>query len=547
MPPKKAKKVKDETEPKVHEKKGHGDKISVEKKKESKVNKPVAEKDGSESVRSWTSLYYIVVILAIGIPVWIKTTSPVRYPLPDVSALMVHSQMITHHLHIIVIAIDGDTIGEDERSELRQQLNSNWPRFRSFDGAFAFELKWKIRPAHDEEIAIFKNHSDIGKIDSELSEKALHITLKKLKVYLVDDKIAPGKRVWFGMTRFAYLNQKYDNLAETIYDTITALLEPNRPSDIEEYGSVKSSSVSALLDPSLDITISIIPEDADPAPEELLAEIERTKNAFLKTPALLELLKIKVTSRMIYHAIDSEHIINADNQVKRIADSSITDILNRIESRIVETESKNIYNLNLLIPSPGSRMFFYESKTGRETNSLVSSHKVGAVILNDIKEFNPSFKALMRLLLGLPLKSPENMIQQDAFATQWELDFVMRTLSQGQILKTLSSLESLEKSLKKVGNIVIDKNISDKMHSACDWAHQALDHLASGYLHEAFELSSRSFLTSEEAFFDSSLLELLYFPSDQKYAIYFPLFLPISLPLLGSVYYLTRRYVFKKP
>ena len=41
-------------------------------------------------------------------------------------------------------------------------------------------------------------------------------------------------------------------------------------------------------------------------------------------------------------------------------------------------------------------------------------------------------------------------------------------------------------------------------------------------------------LKAEAAFFDPSLLALLYFPDDQKYAIYVPYFLPVGLPILLS-------------
>lgn len=40
---------------------------------------------------------------------------------------------------------------------------------------------------------------------------------------------------------------------------------------------------------------------------------------------------------------------------------------------------------------------------------------------------------------------------------------------------------------------------------------------------------------AERAINDQSLLALLYFPSDQKFAVYLPLFLPILLPLIGSL------------
>jgi len=42
-------------------------------------------------------------------------------------------------------------------------------------------------------------------------------------------------------------------------------------------------------------------------------------------------------------------------------------------------------------------------------------------------------------------------------------------------------------------------------------------------------------MKAEAAFFDPSLLSLLYFPDDQKYAIYVPYFLPVGLPILLSI------------
>jgi len=42
----------------------------------------------------------------------------------------------------------------------------------------------------------------------------------------------------------------------------------------------------------------------------------------------------------------------------------------------------------------------------------------------------------------------------------------------------------------------------------------------------------KSFL--EKAFFDSSLLGQLYFPEDQRFAIYIPLFIPVGIPIALS-------------
>ena len=56
-----------------------------------------------------------------------------------------------------------------------------------------------------------------------------------------------------------------------------------------------------------------------------------------------------------------------------------------------------------------------------------------------------------------------------------------------------------------------------------------------GNLVKGFEASQHALQLAEDAFFDKSLLALLYFPEDQKYAIYIPFFLPVGIPVLLSL------------
>ena len=53
-----------------------------------------------------------------------------------------------------------------------------------------------------------------------------------------------------------------------------------------------------------------------------------------------------------------------------------------------------------------------------------------------------------------------------------------------------------------------------------------------GRLQEALQQSSLARDAAEKSFSDPSILALLYFPDDQKFAIYIPLFLPVGLPLI---------------
>lgn len=47
--------------------------------------------------------------------------------------------------------------------------------------------------------------------------------------------------------------------------------------------------------------------------------------------------------------------------------------------------------------------------------------------------------------------------------------------------------------------------------------------------------SSRALTLSSRAFFNPGMLALLYFPPEHTYAVYAPLFAPVSLPLIAPV------------
>lgn len=79
--------------------------------------------------------------------------------------------------------------------------------------------------------------------------------------------------------------------------------------------------------------------------------------------------------------------------------------------------------------------------------------------------------------------------------------------------------------------MVINTQVSENIKEAASCGLRALE--SERDLDERLGLARKSFRMSEGAFFDPSLLELLYFPEDQKFAIYIPFFLPLALPILS--------------
>ena len=98
-----------------------------------------------------------------------------------------------------------------------------------------------------------------------------------------------------------------------------------------------------------------------------------------------------------------------------------------------------------------------------------------------------------------------------------------------------STLTSLSHLLSQIPNIVISDEIGSRVETSLKRIESSQNWLSLGDLSKSYEDSVEALVLAENAFFDKSLLELLYFPDDQKYAIYIPYFLPVGFPVLLSL------------
>ena len=68
--------------------------------------------------------------------------------------------------------------------------------------------------------------------------------------------------------------------------------------------------------------------------------------------------------------------------------------------------------------------------------------------------------------------------------------------------------------MRKIGNLVIRDEIGDEIQQSLKSFHEATSPRTS--LKESHNASKKANIFANKAFFDESLLELLYFPDDQK-------------------------------
>ncbi|XP_063715014.1 GPI transamidase component PIG-S-like isoform X3 [Symsagittifera roscoffensis] len=117
-----------------------------------------------------------------------------------------------------------------------------------------------------------------------------------------------------------------------------------------------------------------------------------------------------------------------------------------------------------------------------------------------------------------------------------DLENFYRRVSLNNLATSLSTMESLISLCDHVRNMVIRDEIKDNVEKAVSLIDEAHNVLATGgKLSEALEKSSIATELAEKAFSDPTILAMLYFPEDQKYAIYVPMFVPMSLPLWTSM------------
>lgn len=156
------------------------------------------------------------------------------------------------------------------------------------------------------------------------------------------------------------------------------------------------------------------------------------------------------------------------------------------------------------------------------------SHEVMDFVLFELRK-------IFELEIEVPLSYASIVSLEQIKPRLWETDMHLRNGAIHLIASASSTLQSLIKLLEDIKNIVIGDHVGAEIHEAYENVVKAKEYLAINDLKNAVRHARIAFIAAEKAFNDPSLLELLYFPEEQKYAIYIPLYLPIMIPVIFSL------------
>ena len=571
-----------------------------------------------------STLFYLGVFLAIGLPIWYRTTTPERWPLPDVSQLMVRSQTLTHYYKISVVFLSVDPSAtskeEIETSRLRAWLQNNHPRRQSLDGSLSFTNDWTVRAAFEKELKVFAevaSSKSLEALDEAFGDEPDTRPQPNSIVFYVLPQSVKEKTstlITSGHYRALYVDLQHlpkpnedegENvhslLGEAINRQVEAIQSVAEQFYAAQAGQDHDQDVSLLMGRNFDLIFDVIYEDEEEEEEaieggkpflearrerhqRLTATIDQLIGSFYRRhQQFASYFHVNFISQVLHYVLPGDFIssrlvakpsngtssTSKEDKQRLLPLSSAHAMLDYIEARRVEHDNEKSYHVVLYVASNRAKgsLQFYDASSDAKSNLLTTPFRGAILILNGgegqaaaAEDLFTGFRQLMRGFFRLSDSQQQSTVLHSnsfTFFSQLETEAVVHALVQKHILRTLSSLESTEKLLRKVSNMVIERAIAQRIHRSLDESMRAAELLggngeSSGgsgggdLLRKAYALSCSAYSLAEQAFFDPSLLSLLYFPDDQKYAIYLPLFLPICLPILTNSRIFYRYWLHRK-
>ncbi|KAG1701747.1 GPI transamidase component PIG-S [Nymphon striatum] len=484
-------------------------------------------------------------------PLWWKTTEVYRVQLPFNEIKALKELKIDQRFDItIVIPRLKSFSAKDLKNILQKPENV-------YNNSLASNYVWSVRNYFEEELNVLKNTKSISELDKALNDMNIVESPGMLWIYALENPNFfhdSQHKYRIGHNRIIFVEHLNDvevfgQLCEQIAKNIVIKAENLK----NTFGNLWNSKAKLLkpdkdqmrsvhATPGYDVTFTLIQAESRVS-WDIIDGINDYLKPFLDKLSLFAEFNIK--SQVFYFKkLNVQPDFDSDRKHYILNPDQLPHVINPVEELLGSHVSVNP-NLNFLIyipPKSESPLLIYEEGKPSSTNAFLSPQWGGFLIYNvngtetdlDMAYIMSVFVTQLRQLIGLPNVPPEGLPVDSSALSSWELDYLLRKRTLQNLAISINSLNSLAQLLHEIRNIVINDDVGERVYESVKAVQSSVEFLQRGDLKSAFIQSKISFIASEKAFFDPSMLELLYFPDDQKYAIYIPLFLPVSIPILTS-------------
>ncbi|XP_031447550.1 GPI transamidase component PIG-S [Phasianus colchicus] len=529
----------------------------------------VAADEAERSRGRRAALSFAAIAVLLGLPLWWKTTETYRAALPygDIAALGRLPFQVA--VSVSVVFLPGSV-----PADLPRRLPYGDVREERVPVSSRSDVTSRIQTAYRGATA--REEAALGAATAREADAALHALQDSppgsLTVYVVPEAsslLPQGVNVYVGKHRsalvragqgLAILHARLQQLLQVVSLTASSIAAalsdrvPDGQLGPDAWRHLKSSL-------GYEITFSLL--NPDPKSHDVDWDIEGAVNHYVQ-PVLDKLSLVanfSVDSQILYYAVlGVTPRFDKESSSFILSAHSLPHVINPVEARLGSSAASlyPVLNFLLYVPERSHSPLYIQDKDGAPvaTNAFHSPRWGGIMIYNvevpaspqtslplhvdvDMLRVMEVFLAQLRLLFGISREElpPEFLVESpgNEGLADWELDRLLWAHALENIATVSTTLTSLAQLLDQISNIVIKDDVASEVYRAVAAAQDAVAELAEGHLHSAFQASKEAVTSSERAFFDPSLLHLLYFPDDQKFAIYIPLFLPMAVPILLSL------------
>uniref|UniRef100_A0A3B3ZQL2 Uncharacterized protein n=1 Tax=Periophthalmus magnuspinnatus TaxID=409849 RepID=A0A3B3ZQL2_9GOBI len=525
------------------------------------------------------ALSIAAVVIIVGVPLWWRTTETYRAWLP-VSQIQELADLQLQLSADVEVVFARGTVTPEQQKKIPLTLTKDEEHIIDTTSLrYRYEIRYRTATIMEEDALNQPTAAEADLSLHTLSESPCG----SLVIYIIPDssQLLPEKTdVSIGQRRTAVLRVGAQVKVGKTLEQLLTHLEP-RIQQVLQVMSFSHTDVTAALSDRVrlspgsresiadsmrtfksspyEITFSLL--NPDPKSHRLHWDIEGAVERYIQ-PLLSKLAPVanfSIDSQNLYYAmLGVNPRFDSNRNAYTLNADSLAHVINPVEARLSNAASSNpVLNFLLYVPDVNHSPLFIHNHNKQEvpSNAFHSPRWGGIMVYNvngfygpdatfpidiniDMAKVMGVFLAQL-LLLGVqssPLPFGFLVAPCNSFGlADWELDRLMWSRTVENVATATTTITSLAQLLDQIGNIVINDNIAQEVSSAVTALQLAIAELEVGNLGLALQYSKEAILASEKAFFDPSLLHLLYFPDDQKFAIYIPLFLPMCVPIFLSL------------
>ncbi|TPX54652.1 hypothetical protein SeMB42_g00180 [Synchytrium endobioticum] len=532
-----------------------------------------------------------VIYFLLGIPVWWKTTEIYRAPLPfDVISSWSQPDALdtTYVLRTNLIAYPAVKLDPSQASTIANSLNyvfttnsvnqsttSHTREGRLTIVQLQFTTSIHHTASSDKYHDLIHNDSENTHMDYEPGLYNLHVTCSATEQY----------QVYVGERRSIYADIAISDCAksERVVDFSVRLIAGIFAGEQKALKKVFRDKNKNILNEDHDsmrvvkfadeyqLVLSLF--NGNPADAMLSWDVAGAVNAYLQSflNRVSKVSRFAVSSQVQHYAelpITPERHQTGNETWFAIETASLKHFINSAEWNLASfVSSSPPLNFILYVPEAAVCPLHILKSNGQKlsTNAFLIHQWGGIAITNaihsahdrhprrvhlriaDLKPFFEIVVAQMRRLIGVvpDAIAVDDVVPSDTRITYaasghgitlLELDRLVRKRTLQCAVDAISTLRSLATLVADMGNM----EVRDEIRGMAEGALSALDEVKRGIadnrIDDSLKAARRATVLAEEAFFHPTMVSLLYFPSEHRYAILTPLFVPISVPLIAVIF-----------